>query len=217
MLLEIWVGDTQNLNTYYSFSYHVPKHIREHIDYITPGLKLLPGASLGKRGFGMSGGQGTPSPPKRRPHHNVPKDLAHCDVAITPACIAELYKIPPGTLADPSNAMGIFEEGDFYSQEDLNLFFKNFTPQIPQGTHPKPAFIDGARAPVPVRDAGGESDLDFQLAYPILWPQGTVLYQTDDINYATGVINTKGGFNTFLDAIDGVSSSSRSSSNTKLI
>jgi len=191
--------------SHFSFSYHVPKHIQEHIDYITPGLKLMP--SVAKRGFGMSGHKGA-LPPKRRPyhHHHTPSDLAHCDVAITPACIAALYGIPAGKLADPSNAMGIFEEGDFYSQEDLDLFFANFTPQIPQGTHPKPAFIDGAQAPVPVSQAGGESDLDFELAYPILWPQCTVLYQTDDINYATGVIQTSGGFNTFLDALDGVSS-----------
>lgn len=164
----------------------------------------MPGVN--KRGFGMSGHKGAPAPPKRRPlQQHIPTDLAHCDVAITPACIAELYEIPAGKLADPSNVMGIFEEGDFYSQEDLNLFFANYTPQIPQGTHPKPAFIDGASAPVPVAQAGGESDLDFELAYPILYPQGTVLYQTDDINYATGVIYTNGGFNTFLDAIDGVS------------
>jgi tripeptidyl-peptidase-1 len=161
--------------------------------------------SVSKRGFGISGHKGG-QPPKRRPlNHHIPADLQHCDVAITPACIKALYGVPKGTLAHPSNAMGIFEEGDYYSQEDLNKFFANFTPYIPQGTHPKPAFIDGAEAPVPVADAGGESDLDFELAYPILWPQGTVLFQTDDINYATGVIYTGGAFNTFLDAIDGVS------------
>jgi len=151
---------------------------------------------------------GAPIPPRSRPH-SKPIDttgLKTCDIAITPACIAALYKIPPGDKANPDNVMGIFEEGDFYSQEDLNLFFKNFTPKIPQGTHPKPAFIDGAMAPVPVNQAGGESDLDFELAYPIIWPQNTVLYQTDDILYATGQAPNNGGFNTFLDAIDGVSS-----------
>jgi tripeptidyl-peptidase-1 len=98
--------------------------------------------------------------------------------------------------------MGIFEEGDFYDQEDLNLFFQKYTPYIPQGTHPTPNFVDGAEAPVNVSEGGGESTLDFELAYPLLYPQKLVLYQTDDINYATKN-PTEGAFNTFLDAIDG--------------
>ena len=100
--------------------------------------------------------------------------------------------------------MGIWEEGDYYDQEDLDLFFKMFTPYIPQGTHPVPNFVDGSEAPVPVTEGGGESTLDFELAYPLLYPQALVLYQTDDINYATEN-PTVGAFNTFLDAIDGVS------------
>jgi tripeptidyl-peptidase-1 len=130
-------------------------------------------------------------------------DVSNCDKAITPACLAALYKFPPADKADPSNAMGLFENGDFYDQEDLDLFFRNFTPHIPQGTHPAPAPIDGAIVPVPLNQSGGESLLDFELAYPILWPQTTVLYQTDDINYSTELAPNSGGFNTFLDAIDG--------------
>ena len=130
--------------------------------------------------------------------------LAHCDELITPACVKALYGIPPATKANPSNAMGIFEEGDFYDQEDLNLFFQKYTPYIPQGTHPTPNFVDGAEAPVNVSQGGGESTLDFELAYPLLYPQKLVLYQTDDINYATEN-PTEGAFNVFLDAIDGAS------------
>lgn len=99
--------------------------------------------------------------------------------------------------------MGIWEEGDFYDQEDLDLFFANYTPYIPKGTHPIPNFVDGAMAPVSVEEAGGESLLDFELAYPLVYPQKLVLYQTDDINYAAEN-PTVGAFNTFLDAIDGV-------------
>jgi tripeptidyl-peptidase-1 len=122
-----------------------------------------------------------------------------------------LYKIPetpeyPNKTARADNSLGIFEEGDFYAQEDLDLHFANFTPRIPKGTHPTPAFIDGAKAPVPVRDAGGESDLDFELAYPIIYPQTITLYQTDDLFYSNNPNSTSnGGFNTFLDALDGVS------------
>ena len=51
--------------------------------------------------------------------------------------------------------------------------------------------------------AGGESDLDFQISYPIIYPQNSILFQTDDIYYATGQQPSQGFLNTFLDAIDG--------------
>ena len=120
-----------------------------HMQHGPPGMAAFP--------IAMEGVNGT--------------DLARCDVAITPACVKALYNVPNATKADPSNSIGIFEDGDFYAQEDLNLFFANFTPYIPQGTHPIPAFIDGAEAPVPVAQAGGESALDFELVYPLVYPQ----------------------------------------------
>jgi tripeptidyl-peptidase-1 len=133
-----------------------------------------------------------------------PSSLATCDQLITPACVKALYDIPPATKANPNNSMGILEEGDFYDQEDLNLFFQKYTPYIPQGTHPTPNFIDGAEAPVNVSNGGGESTLDFELAYPLLYPQKLVLYQTDDYHY-TVEKQPVGFLNTFLDAVDGVS------------
>lgn len=101
--------------------------------------------------------------------------------------------------------MGIFEEGDYYTQEDLNSFFANFTSYIPNGTHPILDSIDGGYAPTAnLSQAGGESNLDFELAIPIIYPQTTTLYQTDDHYYAFGGNGTTTGiFNTFLDAIDG--------------
>jgi len=98
--------------------------------------------------------------------------------------------------------MGIFEDlNDVYNQNDLNLFFQNLYPTIPQGTHPKLEAVDGAVAPAPAAN-GDESLLDFQLAYPIVYPQTIVLFQTDDpvveANY-----NYNGFLNNFLDAIDG--------------
>ncbi|MCJ1312513.1 hypothetical protein MMC25_006187 [Agyrium rufum] len=192
--------------------YHVPKKIQEHIDYITPGVKGTrmhfgggpPDASLEKRAMNSR-------PTKYRPMPDLEKaittgDLKTCDIAITPACIQALYGITPQkpkAKVNPKNGMGIFEEGDFYAQEDLDLFFSNFTSYIPNGTHPTPAFIDGATAPVNVSKAGGESDLDFELAYPIVFPQTITLYQTDDKFYSNGPSNATGIFNTFLDALDG--------------
>jgi tripeptidyl-peptidase-1 len=45
-------------------------------------------------------------------------------------------------------------------------------------------------------------DLDFQVAYPIIYPQKTVLFQTDDDVYQANY-TYEGFFNNFLDAIDG--------------
>lgn len=206
----------------------MPDYIQEHIDYVTPGVKAVQIADASplvtkrgpfkpsefvkdrKRGFGKSPGA---NPPQIRPAAAMPKylrnDTANCDVAITPVCIQALYNVPPpnpNRTVSPDNSLGIFEEGDFYAQEDLDLFFANFTPYIPAGTHPIPNFIDGANAPVSVQNAGGESDLDFELAYPIIYPQTITLYQTDDLFYSNSPNSTATGiFNTFLDALDGVS------------
>ncbi|OGM49728.1 protease S8 tripeptidyl peptidase I [Aspergillus bombycis] len=186
--------------------YHVPASVQKHIDYVHPGVNLNPSSgkssSIRRRG---SADRKTKLPAHGgRPIHQ--RDLkglnvTHCDQSITPDCIRALYKIPSARAAPhPNNSLGIFEEGDYYAQEDLDLFFKTFATNIPGGTHPIPAFIDGAEAPVPVGRAGGESDLDFELAYPIVHPQSITLYQTDDANWAS---NTTGFLNTFLDALDG--------------
>ena len=64
--------------------------------------------------------------------------------------------------------------------------------------------IDGGVAPLAETPLlGGESDLDFQISYPIIYPQNSKLYQTDDIFYALGEEGGGGFLNTFLDALDG--------------
>jgi tripeptidyl-peptidase-1 len=51
-----------------TFRYHLPSHIQEHVDYITPGIKVFaparkekkrnPDSSLDKRIFGVTSGKG---------------------------------------------------------------------------------------------------------------------------------------------------------------
>ena len=154
-----------------------------------------------------------PQPPIKKPLPKPLDDLlseaqtagpaALCDVAITPNCVKILYNISDPTTSVAGNEMGIFEDlGDVYSQEDLNLFFQTLAANIPQGTHPELHAIDGAVAPVAVQDAGAESDLDFSLSFPIIYPQKLVLFQTDDPVYENDY--TYDGFlNNFLDGIDG--------------
>ncbi|KAL2067873.1 hypothetical protein VTL71DRAFT_15971 [Oculimacula yallundae] len=191
-------------------SYHVPKHIQEHIDYITPGIKLF---APKKRSLSSRTFSGTPSHSiKTTSHSGFPPtaagELSMCHRWITPACIRALYSVPPSpeyvnSTAPSDNALGMFESGDTYAQQDLDHFFANFTKYIPKGTHPNLASIDGGEAPEKEAfSGGGESALDMELAYPLIWPQNITLYQTDDWYY-TGFAAVNGGFNTFLDALDG--------------
>ncbi|KAL9100078.1 MAG: hypothetical protein Q9163_004502 [Psora crenata] len=199
--------------------YYVPVHVQEHIDYITPGLKLLTPSlprvdnrkELEKRIFGVTAPQQEKPilPPLKKA---LPESLASllakplsaiCDVAIIPQCISTMYNITAPTKAASGNQLGIFEDlGDVYSQADLDNFFLTLAPQIPQGTHPTLKAIDGAVAPNPVTSAGPESDLDFQISYPIIYPQNSILFQTDDPVYEANYIY-QGFLNNFLDAIDG--------------
>lgn len=166
--------------------YHLPEHVQGHVDYVTPGLKgttmdLRPSSAL-KRAAGGRRAVSGKSASRRRPQSSRLKampelsrysntsELSTCDQAITPACIRALYDFEapsPDAIVSSNNSIGIFEESDYYSQEDLNDFFTTYTPYISNGTHPTLDSIDGGDAPVDVEEAGGESDLDFELAYPM--------------------------------------------------
>ena len=77
--------------------------------------------------------------------------------------------------------MGLFEEYDAYAQADIDLFFKYFAPNVPQGTHPQVDSVDGGTAPVKassVRNTA-ESDIDLDLTYALIYPQ-SVRASSDD-------------------------------------
>ncbi|KAL5329892.1 hypothetical protein ACEPPN_003412 [Leptodophora sp. 'Broadleaf-Isolate-01'] len=170
-----------------------------------------PNAEIEKRTFGVTSGKGNGGflPPLLKDLGMAIEallaipELQVCGTAITPICIQTLYNVTKPTKAAPGNQLGIFEDlGDVYSQTDLDLFFLSLAQSIPLGTHPTLKAVDGAVAPVNVLSAGPESDLDFQVAYPLIYPQNTILFQTDDPVYEANY--TFNGFlNTFLDAIDG--------------
>ncbi|KAI1868901.1 hypothetical protein JX265_006880 [Neoarthrinium moseri] len=199
--------------------YHVPMSIQDHIDYITPGIKLMApvkdDADLKrKRAIEKSTTWGGVRRPARQQVSEKlvslitsnSSDLSNCDIAITPACVAALYNIPPGNLSHPSNSLGIFEaELQFWDQRDLDLFYANLTNWIPRGTHPINEEIDGGVAQTSNSSlAGGEAMLDLLLAYPIVYPQSITVLNVDDLHYQTWDNDTyTWGFNTLLDAIDG--------------
>ena len=135
--------------------------------------------------------------------HGLPPDLQHCGVNITPACVRALYNLPIGTVCDPDSAPGFYEQGDYYSQTDLNLFFSHFARNVPQNSAPTPQFIDGAKAPVAASSPanGGESDIDLDIGFSLVYPTIPKLYQVDDFPTATAELAHYNLFNTFLDAV----------------
>lgn len=170
--------------------YYLPDHIREHVDYITPGVKFSP--SLTKSQVKRSplnkphmtnkphknpGPQKWNPPKSSHPWHmpagagSLPPDLQDCGRNITPVCIKALYDIPNPHLTDNVNSLGLFESNDAYAQEDLDLFFKNFSPNVPQGTHPILESINGGEAPVAPDSElnAGESVIDMSLAYALIY------------------------------------------------
>ncbi|KAJ5729534.1 uncharacterized protein N7483_004042 [Penicillium malachiteum] len=188
--------------------YHVPHSVSDDIDYITPGIALREVSNVRQSQNDIQKRSGDGILPILGPLLISIEELLDnvaqlCDVAITPQCIKEMYHISDGTKSAKGNELGIFESiGDVYAQEDLNLFFTALASKIPSGTHPTLKAIDGAKAPTTLANAGAESDLDFQISYPIIWPQNCILFQTDDMVYEDNY-TFRGFLNTFLDAIDG--------------
>lgn len=200
--------------------YHIPSDIQAHIDYITPGIRLRPHPgrvrALKRKAeaeklrsrmvHAMNTGMEIISPDADT---LPPLNSSVCDTLVTQECIRTQYSIPKGDKAAPGNELGIFESlSDHYAKEDLDVFWSTLYPEIPNGTYPREDSIDGAfGASKTLEEAGIESDLDFEAAQPLIWPQKTVLYQTDDEFYEVNEtsLNTplKGFWNTFYDALDG--------------
>ncbi|KAI1846330.1 hypothetical protein JX266_007535 [Neoarthrinium moseri] len=173
-----------------SSAHIIPKGLEDHVHFVTvtAGAPVEPNKPNLKRRSQPS----AVSPLALRDTH-TPTDLRNCSLSWTPSCIRDLYGIPLGTEAAPNNSMGIFGYGDAYNQADLDNFWGKYVEFIPQGTAPTVNSINGATAPGPRVD--GEQILDLQMAYPIVWPQEVVVFQTP--------YNNRGGIgNAFLDAVD---------------
>ncbi|KAE8445545.1 hypothetical protein EG329_013309 [Mollisiaceae sp. DMI_Dod_QoI] len=191
--------------------YHVPLGVHPHVDFISPTVSTLQikrGAAKQKRGP-------TKSSPASFPPHVKPANISvdpstfaadgsttPCYTAVTPDCLRKLYDIPKGTTKHTGNEIGIFEDGDWYDQEDLDLTFAALSPHVPKGSHPTLEGIDGGVAPFfwdGSEQIGVESLLDMSIILPLVHPQEAVLFQVDDLI----ALESSSGFgDTFLDALD---------------
>ncbi|KAJ4856549.1 pro-kumamolisin, activation domain-containing protein [Trichoderma breve] len=194
--------------------YYVPLHLREYIDYITPGIKLQAHPNKLKKLMQRQVQELQEKPMSRSAHKNVPYINDEDGRDLTIACIRAQYGIPNNTVAIPGNELGIFGGLDeHYSKADLDTFFATLHPHIPNGTYPEERLIDGAIGSVEdvpgynQSVAGVEADMDIEAAWPLIWPQGVVLFQTDDQFYEVSQkapdTPYHGFWNTFFDAIDG--------------
>lgn len=184
--------------------YTLPDHVSEIVDFISPAV-----APLRKRKSKAYRKRSAATTAISRPnkfkaidpavlgtYKADPESTAICSTIMTPQCIKKMYGIPKATLANKDNFLGIYEaDNQVYAQEDLNDFFTLTQVGIPNGTHAVANIIGHVNATGPVKNAGGESTLDYDMAYPIVYPQTIVDYQVETYNNAL--------FDTFLDAIDG--------------
>lgn len=152
----------------------MPEHLQPHIDYITPGIKLTP---VVKRTVKTK--RGTPYAVKAplrvaveetsqavtTTDASVPAALAGCSTNVTPACIKALYGIPNATLATPGNSLGLYQQGSYFAESDIDAYFKAYAPYVPQGTYPINASIDGASYSVDPASAlnSGEANIDIDM------------------------------------------------------
>ena len=161
--------------------YHVPEHIQEHVDFITPTLhfdaKLGPGGNnspIRRRDvvrreeqphIGWSIGQpGSGSLPKKgsvvNNLNNLIGELEMCNEFIVPDCLRALYLIPPVLTNLQTNPYGIVEYSpQAFLQSDLDMFFANYSKHQVQRT-PTNVSIDGGYPQTIVESFGykGESD-----------------------------------------------------------
>ncbi|KAM3476925.1 hypothetical protein MY5147_002937 [Beauveria neobassiana] len=171
--------------------YRLPKAIADFVDFVFPAVSL---GQLHRRD-GIAPIKGAADKwavkePIRALEEDVLEKLVSnqseigCDQIITPKCIRDIYNITLENNPEYVNYLGIWETGDTFDQEDLDIFLSNFAPNVPKGRKPQLALINGATAPVRQEDGGGESLLDLEIAYPIIQPQNIIVFQNKPIRNA---------------------------------
>ena len=200
----------------------MPAHIAPHVDFIVPGVAFsLPlekrTALLRERPviddeFGTGGDAASAVQAAPSQSNGLPPNLQRCGHRISPECIKALYKLPSweevasAYKATPANSLGVFELDGTYNQDDMNLFFQKFAPNIPNNTHTIPAPINGAKIKQHYFKpyTNFETELDLQVAYPIIYPQTITQYQVSPKSqYLDQGDNFPLNLQDFLDAIDG--------------
>lgn len=175
--------------------YHVPNDVTDHVDFVYPGVAMAPMKYTKAESPSMIAWSAP------IPDHITHREAEDCSILVTPACIKQMYGIPDATSKLAGNELGVFEHNsELHKQSDLDKFYSLYATNIPAGFGPKINYIDYNGQQPDSSHAFGEAALDFDMAIPIIYPQGTVLYQT---HTSLGTNGFQGLFNEFLDAVDG--------------
>ncbi|KAG9594897.1 subtilisin-like protein, partial [Aureobasidium melanogenum] len=190
--------------------YSLPKHLKDHIDFVTPSLHFDTRVTersnkFGKRDvvpntgkqIGQPSSGSTPVLGKWINKSQFITQLEQCDEQITPNCLKALYQIPKSTGKSVKNSYGIVEyTPQAYVPSDLDLFFANFS-EKQVGDRPITDLVDGGVIQATNRsfNFNGESNLDLEYAMTLIYPEKVTLYQVGDLVEGAS-------FNNFLDAID---------------
>ena len=173
--------------------YHVPLHLANHVDFISPGVGSTSLSHAEKRSNRLAKRQSSLSclPPPTTSNFS----LQDCSNGIFPQCINALYGIPKTSVLVDSNTIGIFEANATYLQSDMDLFFKQVSHgQIPVGTTAENILLNGVQLTTNVTptniDLVGESNLDFQLAWPLVYPHNITMYSAlPNLVQIEGILN----------------------------
>lgn len=198
--------------------YHVPSHLSKHIDYIEPGIaspKPMRKAKAVRRS--ESKGSHLTRRDASTPPKISPTDLSTCGNWITPACLKAMYSIPEAKYNQSVNDLGVFEALNVYDQPSLDKYFSSYAPWVPNGTHPNLVSVNnapGTKSTAPSFFQLTEADLDFDLAFSLIYPQSVTLYESLPNKYQQKMYIKKYGekvaatlapalFLPFLSALDG--------------
>ncbi|KAF7800220.1 hypothetical protein EIP86_011467 [Pleurotus ostreatoroseus] len=164
-------------------AYHLPEHVAEHVELVTPTLHFdvkfkRDRATFTKRSLGHTAKLGPPgfsgpvSPKTAGKIDNVIDELENCDIYITPNCLRALYNFDHVPVETKKNSIGI---GSFPASSDITI---------------DQEFV-----------LNGESDLDLQYSMALVGKtQPVTLYQVGDLVEGEDIVC--GSFNNLLDAFD---------------
>ncbi|KAJ9155616.1 Aorsin [Pleurostoma richardsiae] len=206
--------------------YHVPEHLSELIDIVTPTVHFDAHVGEGRRNKQQSlseehvnelkrrsevlrkresgpqrGIMGLPTdgsnPKKGATITNALMDLDQCDTMITPACLRALYATPPGKTASANNTLGIVEyTPQAFLQSDLDLYFSEFETRL-DGKSPIVSLLDNAVLQTQNQSFSFNGESALDLEFAM-----TLIYPQQATLFQVGDLVQGASFNNFLDALD---------------